>query len=90
MATERDEAFRRFAAEQRRPLLRTAWLLTGSRGDAEDLVQTALLATCRHATRPAVAADLPAAARRALVAALTRRLAAGRSAPPRSSARCPT
>ena len=73
MARERDEEFRRFATAQRHGLLRTAWLLTGSRGDAEDLVSTALLATCRRFARPAVAADPLAAAHRALVAAATRR-----------------
>jgi DNA-directed RNA polymerase specialized sigma24 family protein len=37
-----DESFGRFVAEQRAGLLRTALLLTGDRGAAEELVQTAL------------------------------------------------
>jgi DNA-directed RNA polymerase specialized sigma24 family protein len=71
--TERDEEFRRFAVAQRRTLLRTTWLLTGNRGAAEDLAQTALLATRRRFRRPEVRADPAAAARRAVVAALTGR-----------------
>jgi DNA-directed RNA polymerase specialized sigma24 family protein len=41
-----DAAFRQFVLDQRRSLLRTAYLLTGDR--AEDLVQLALLKTHRH------------------------------------------
>lgn len=43
-----NESFRRFVVEHRRSLLRSAYLLTGDRGHAEDLVQTALLKTYRH------------------------------------------
>jgi RNA polymerase sigma-70 factor (sigma-E family) len=42
MTPERDERFRRFVTEQWGPLARTAFLLTGDRGAAEDLVQSAL------------------------------------------------
>jgi RNA polymerase sigma-70 factor (sigma-E family) len=37
-----DEAFAAFVAARWRPLLRTAYLLTGDEGKAEDLLQTAL------------------------------------------------
>jgi RNA polymerase sigma-70 factor (sigma-E family) len=37
-----EAAFESFVASSGRSLLRTAWLLTGDRGDAEDIVQTAL------------------------------------------------
>lgn len=48
-AGEQDEAsFRRFVEESHRTLLRTAWLLTGDRWLAEDLVQTAFTATYLH------------------------------------------
>jgi RNA polymerase sigma-70 factor (sigma-E family) len=40
-----DPSFRDYVAERRRPLLRTAYLLTGNRADAEDLVQAALAKT---------------------------------------------
>lgn len=42
------QAFDTFVAESSDPLLRTAYLLCGDRGHAEDLVQTALLRTARH------------------------------------------
>jgi RNA polymerase sigma-70 factor (sigma-E family) len=48
-AGEEDEAdFRRFVEASHRTLLRTAWLLTGDRWLAEDLVQTAFTATYLH------------------------------------------
>jgi RNA polymerase sigma-70 factor (sigma-E family) len=37
-----EAAFESFVARSGRSLLRTAWLLTGDRGEAEDIVQTAL------------------------------------------------
>ena len=37
-----------FIDRSSRPLLRTAWLLTGNWASAEDLVQTALLQSWRH------------------------------------------
>lgn len=43
-ATERD-AFRDYVAGRSAALLRTAYLITGNRGDAEDLLQTALAKT---------------------------------------------
>lgn len=39
------EGFREFVASRSRPLLRSAWLLTGDWGLAEDLVQSALATT---------------------------------------------
>lgn len=39
------EAFRAYVAARSGPLLRTAYLLTGNRADAEDLLQTALAKT---------------------------------------------
>jgi RNA polymerase sigma-70 factor (sigma-E family) len=41
----RDEAFTAFVAARYRALVRTAYLLVGDRGHAEDLVQTALVKT---------------------------------------------
>lgn len=43
-----EEAFRRFVDKSQASLLRTAWLMTGDRWLAEDLVQTALTATYLH------------------------------------------
>ncbi|WP_323373653.1 SigE family RNA polymerase sigma factor [Plantactinospora alkalitolerans] len=43
-----DEQFRLFVRQQWGPLTRTAYLLTGDRGTAEDLVQSALEKTHRH------------------------------------------
>jgi RNA polymerase sigma-70 factor (sigma-E family) len=43
-----DEQFRVFVAAQTGPLMRTAYLLTGDRRDAEDLVQSALCTTYLH------------------------------------------
>lgn len=43
-----DEQFRVFVRQQWNPLLRTAYLLTGDRGTAEDLVQSALEKTHRR------------------------------------------
>lgn len=48
MVSGRDEAFRDFVSARSASLLRTAFLLTGDRGKAEDLLQTALLKTYRH------------------------------------------
>ncbi|MFC6019415.1 SigE family RNA polymerase sigma factor [Plantactinospora solaniradicis] len=45
---EHEEQFRLFVREQWGPLTRTAYLLTGDRGTAEDLVQSALEKTHRH------------------------------------------
>jgi RNA polymerase sigma-70 factor (sigma-E family) len=43
-----DGSFEAFVAERSTSLLRTAYLLTGDRGHAEDLLQTALIKTYRH------------------------------------------
>jgi RNA polymerase sigma-70 factor (sigma-E family) len=40
-----DHSFRDYVRERRRSLLRTAYVLTGNRADAEDLVQSALAKT---------------------------------------------
>ena len=48
---EEDEQFRLFVRQQWGPLLRTAYLLTGDRGTAEDLVQAALEKTHRRWAR---------------------------------------
>ena len=45
MDPETDEAFAAFVAARQRDLLRTAYLLTGDRDSARDLVQTALART---------------------------------------------
>jgi RNA polymerase sigma-70 factor (sigma-E family) len=76
---ERDESFRRFVVEQRRSLLRSAYLLTGDRGHAEDLVQTALLKSYRHWDRVAGRGEPTAYVHRVLVTTSTswwRRLSA--------------
>lgn len=52
-----EESFRAFVVARRTALLRTAWLLTGSRDDAEDLVQTALVSCARHWRRVAAAGN---------------------------------
>ena len=62
-----DDGFRRFVVEQRQSLLRTAYLLTGDHGHAEDLVQTALLKTYRHWARVTAKGDPTAYVRRVLV-----------------------
>jgi RNA polymerase sigma-70 factor (sigma-E family) len=46
--TAADEAFTTFVADRYKKLLRTAYLLTGDAGHAEDLLQTALIKTYRH------------------------------------------
>ena len=48
MARSYDEEFAHFVAARSMALLRTAHLLTGDLGTAEDLLQTALLKTYRH------------------------------------------
>lgn len=60
-----DRTFDTFVGARSTALLRTAYLLTGDRGHAEDLLQTALLRTARHWSR---ARDAPEAyARQVLV-----------------------
>ena len=46
-----EAAFKDFVVSQWHPLARTAFLLTGDRGDAEDLVQSTLVRVHRHWTR---------------------------------------
>jgi RNA polymerase sigma-70 factor (sigma-E family) len=48
---DREDDFRQFVAARQRALLRTAWLLTGDWGTAEDLVQTALVRAWPHWVR---------------------------------------
>lgn len=50
-STDRDAEFQLFVRTQWGPLTRTAYLLTGDRGTAEDLVQSALEKTHRHWAR---------------------------------------
>src|SRR4051794_32936090 len=45
VTADRDEEFSRYVAERSGALLRVAYLLTGNRADAEDLLQTALAKT---------------------------------------------
>ena len=45
MTADRDEEFSRYVTERSGALLRVAYLLTGNRADAEDLLQTALAKT---------------------------------------------
>ncbi|MGY1745960.1 SigE family RNA polymerase sigma factor [Blastococcus sp. SYSU D00695] len=55
-----DRSFADFVAREQAGLLRLAVLLTGDRGHAEDLVQTALVRTYRHWSRVSAAgAPLP-------------------------------
>jgi len=51
MAGKHDERFREFVLRRAPDLLRTAYLLTGDRGHAEDLLQTALMKTYGHWNR---------------------------------------
>ncbi len=62
-----DDDFESFVARRSTALLRTAYLLTGDRGHAEDLVQTALVTTHRHWHRIAHREDPTAFVRRVLV-----------------------
>ncbi len=62
-----DDDFESFVARRSTALLRTAHLLTGDRGHAEDLVQTALVTTHRHWHRIAHREDPTAFVRRVLV-----------------------
>lgn len=62
-----DGSFEAFVAERSTALLRTAYLLTGDRGHAEDLLQTALVKTYRHWHRLVNREDPTAFVRRVLV-----------------------
>lgn len=48
MRADREAEFEAFVATHSDELMRVAMGLTGDRGHAEDLVQTALLKACRH------------------------------------------
>ena len=65
--TATDEEFAAFVADRSTALLRTAYLLTGDRGHAEDLLQTALIKTYRHWGRLTHRQDPSAFVRRVLV-----------------------
>ena len=64
---EDPESFPEFVTRQQQSLLRLAFLLTGDRGHAEDLVQTALMKTYRHWDRIIRRGEPSAYVRRALV-----------------------
>jgi RNA polymerase sigma-70 factor (sigma-E family) len=64
-----DPAFEAFVECRSTALLRTAYLLTGDRGHAEDLLQAALLRTARHWSR---ARDAPEAYTRQVLVNLSR------------------
>ena len=61
------DAFIEFVVQVERPLLRTAYLLTGDHGHAEDLVQTTLVKAHRHWDRVQRADSPLAYVRRVLV-----------------------
>ncbi len=67
MRAEDSRGFEDFVSDVQPALLRLAVLLTGDRGHAEDLVQTALLKTYRHWPRVAAAGSPTAYVRRVLV-----------------------
>jgi RNA polymerase sigma-70 factor (sigma-E family) len=67
MAGRDDERFRDFVTTRSPDLLRTAYLLTGDRGHAEDLLQTALMKTYRHWNRLRNKEDPGAFVRRVMV-----------------------
>jgi RNA polymerase sigma-70 factor (sigma-E family) len=62
-----DEDFREFVMARSPALLRTAFLLLGDRGLAEDLVQSALAKAYRHWDRVSAAGDTEAYVRRIMV-----------------------
>lgn len=62
-----DDAFAQFAADERGWMLRTAWLLTGQRASAEDLVQNSLESVWRHWGRVSSAGSPRAYVRKAMV-----------------------
>ena len=80
MRTEENRTFTDFVSAEQGPLLRLAVLLTGDRGQAEDLVQTALMKSYRHWARITRSGTPSAYVRRVLVTTNTswhRRLSAG-------------
>src|SRR5829696_3871199 len=69
MRAEERAGFTDFVSAEQAALLRLAVLLTGDRGHAEDLVQTALIACYRHWPRITREGTPSAYVRRALVTA---------------------
>jgi RNA polymerase sigma-70 factor (sigma-E family) len=67
MSGRPDRSFEEFVRERSTTLLRTAYLLTGDRGHAEDLLQTALIKTYRHWGRLTNTDDPTAFVRRVMV-----------------------
>ena len=67
MRAEDSESFTDFVSAEQGPLLRLAVLLTGDRGQAEDLVQTALMKSYRHWARITRSGTPSAYVRRVLV-----------------------
>lgn len=66
MSVLHDDAFRGFVVARQHALLRTAYLLTGDQGLAEDLVQTALEKTLRRWSGAGEPASLEAYVRRVM------------------------
>jgi RNA polymerase sigma-70 factor (sigma-E family) len=66
-AVDAAEDFRQYVLGRQRSLLRTAWLLTGDRASAEDLVQTALIRAWPHWSRIAQGDGPDAYVRRVMV-----------------------
>jgi DNA-directed RNA polymerase specialized sigma24 family protein len=52
-----DPSFEAFVERRSTALLRSAYLLTGDHGHAEDLLQTALMRTARHWSRACAAPE---------------------------------
>ena len=67
MRTEENRSFTDFVSAEQGPLLRLAVLLAGERGQAEDLVQTALMKSYRHWARITRSGTPSAYVRRVLV-----------------------
>ena len=67
MRDDDERGFEDFVSDEQPALLRLAVLLTGDRGHAEDLVQTALITTYRHWPRISAAGPPTAYVRRVLV-----------------------
>ena len=67
MRAEETQGFTDFVSAEQAPLLRLAVLLTGDRGQAEDLVQTALMKIYRHWARISSSGKPSAYVRRVMV-----------------------
>ena len=67
MRAEENRSFTDFVSAEQGPLLRLAVLLAGDRGQAEDLVQTALMKSYRHWARISRSGTPSAYVRRVLV-----------------------